>query len=54
MTLTVALWLGRLELMTVLVLLSPEVWRAASAGARIPHPRPMPASEDAVVDMSSK
>jgi trk system potassium uptake protein TrkH len=28
--LVVAMWLGRLELMTILVLLRPEVWRAAS------------------------
>jgi trk system potassium uptake protein len=30
LTLTAAMWLGRLELMTVLVLLRPEVWRSLS------------------------
>ena len=30
LTLTAAMWLGRLELMTVLVLLRPEVWRTLS------------------------
>jgi trk system potassium uptake protein TrkH len=29
MVLTLAMWIGRLEVLTVLALLRPEVWRAA-------------------------
>jgi trk system potassium uptake protein TrkH len=40
LVLTGAMWMGRLELMTVLVLLRPEVWGSASWGRAAPHPTP--------------
>jgi trk system potassium uptake protein TrkH len=40
LVLTGAMWMGRLELMTVLVLLRPEVWGSASWRRAAPHPTP--------------
>ncbi len=38
-TLTLAMWIGRLEVLTVLVILRPEVWRSGKWSARPRHAR---------------